>query len=255
MSRTQSYYDLLDAFGQDDCPICRLALASVCRYIEAINYESVGDPTIRRQLGASLGFCNEHAYQWLRQAHVLGTATIYLDVLTRLTERLQEVPFRRQTLLTGVVSLLAPRANREDREDACAVLEPTGRCPACGVLEQTEKMLVDTLLAGLSEPAFSDAYTASAGLCLPHLRLVFCQTDDEAAFKVLRDVAAVHQERLLEHLREIIRRHDYRFAGGPAGAERGARERAVRYVVGAHGAGRPEPWGESRGISRGQGGA
>jgi len=232
MDRTVSYYDLLEALGQEGCPVCRLGLDAVDRYVEAIDYESVGDPDLGERLRASLGFCNVHAHQWLRQAHVLGTATIYVGVLSRLLAELRALPFQPSTFLAGVAAFLGPHA-RQSSEGGRLV--PSGRCPACQVLAETEEMLIRTLLATLPEPAFRDAYAGSAGLCLPHLRAALGQAGSEATFAILREVAVAQEERLLAELREVIRKHDYRFRHEPAGTERGAGERAVHHVVGAAG--------------------
>lgn len=234
MDHTQTHYDLVDAFAEDGCPFCRLGLATVHRWMDAVDYESVGDPEVRQRLRAAQGFCHEHAHQWLGQAHVLGTAQIYRDVLSELTDALRVLPAPRQTFLAGVASLLAPGPSQRGGA-ACAVLAPVGRCPACRVLDDTEAMLAETLVAGLAEAGFAAAYAASAGLCLPHLRLAVCRANDEAAFVALRDAAIAKQERLLAQLDEVIRRHDYRFVGEPWGEERGAATRAVQHVVGARG--------------------
>ncbi len=107
---TQGYYDLRDAFRQEGCPVCRLTLAGVARYVGAINYESAADPGVRERLRASLGFCNAHAHQWLGAAHVLGTAQLYADLLARLAEELRALPVRRRGRLASVASRLTPRA-------------------------------------------------------------------------------------------------------------------------------------------------
>ena len=236
---TQGYYDLRDAFRQEGCPVCRLTLAGVARYIGAVNYESVADPGVRERLRASLGFCNPHAHQWLGAAHVLGTAQLYADLLDRLAEELRALSFRRRGRLARVASRLTPGVEPVGRGDGgCAVAEPTARCPLCVVRDEAEDATVATLLGGLAEPAFAAAYAASAGLCLPHLRLALCRAPDAAAFGALREAAIAGEERRLGQLREVIRKHDYRFRGEPTGEETGAGERAVHHVVGAPGVGR-----------------
>jgi hypothetical protein len=140
--------------------------------------------------------------------------------------------FHPQTFLTDVAARLAPHCSQESDGGRFA---PSGRCPACQVLAESEEMLVQTLLATLPQPAFREAYMASAGVCLPHLRQALGQVEDEPTFTVLRDVAIAGEERLLAQLRDIIRKHDYRFRGEPVGAERGAAERAVHHVIGAPG--------------------
>ena len=232
MGHTLSYYDLREAFAEDGCPICRLALAAAVRWIAAINYESAGDPGVRAELRASFGFCAIHGQQWLHQANVLATATIYVDVLTRVVAERRMLSVTRASTLAGVAAFLGAHT---DPGHGHQPLLPSGRCPVCQAVAETEAMLLDTLLAALPDPAFGAAYRASGGLCLPHLRRALAQASDEGSFGLLRDVAVAREECLLAQLREIIRRSDYRFSHEPAGEERGGAERAVRHVAGAPG--------------------
>jgi hypothetical protein len=192
----------------------------------------VGDPGIRSQLRSSYGFCTIHAYQWLKQTNVLATATIYVDVLTRLLEDLRAVPFHPASRLADVASFLGTRSAQGRDSGALAA---RGRCPVCRVVAETEAMLVQALLTALPEPAFLETYRSSPGMCFLHLRRALTQASDEATFATLRDVAIAHEEGLLVQLREIIRRSDYRFMDEPVGEERGAAKRAVHHVAGASG--------------------
>jgi hypothetical protein len=229
MNRTPAYFDLLEALAAETCPVCQLGLSAVDRYIKAINYESAGDHVMRGQLRAAFGFCNVHAYLWLRNAHLLGTASIYVDVVTHSRNALRTLAFQPATLLDSVTGLLgrpSPHGNAADS------LAPHALCLICQHLSETEAMLIRTLLAVLLDPPFQNAYRTSSGLCLPHLRLALGQSNDEATFAFLRDHAVAREERLLAQLREIVRRHDYRYMDEPVGEERGAAERAIQHTVG-----------------------
>lgn len=229
MDRTATYYDLLDAFEQEGCPVCRLALTAVHHYLDSINYDSVNDPGFQHEIRSSLGFCNEHAYQWLRQAHVLGTALIYREILKTLTAGLRDVRYHKPPLLGG---LLDHGANHADQEiDALA---PAGICPACRLLADEEQTALKTLLESSDEPEFRETYGQSADLCLPHVTMALRSAPDRASFAVIRDVALAQQDRLTEQLGEVIRKHDYRFRDEPIGEEKGAVQRAVHHVAGEH---------------------
>jgi Family of unknown function (DUF6062) len=99
------------------------------------------------------------------------------------------------------------------------------------VREQQERTSIDVIFEGLSEPSFRAAYLASYGLCLPHLRLTLELVTNQEDFSALRDHAVAKYDQLSQQLREIIRKHDYRFRDEPTGGERGATERAVRQVA------------------------
>ncbi len=225
----KTHFDLRDAFAGDGCPVCALALAAVARYFATLNYEAAGDRGVRARLRESLGFCQPHAHQWHAAAHVLATATIYAEVLAQTRDELRALAFRRSG-----PRLPSLRRSRSEDTTPHATLPPraTAPCPACAVLADSERMLLTTLLTGLADTAFQDAFTASPGLCLPHLRRALANAPDETTFVTLRNAAIAHEDALLGHLLEVIRKHDYRFTEELAGEERGAGERAIRHVSG-----------------------
>jgi len=226
---TLNAYDLLDAFGQDGCPICGLALRSVAHYMEAMNYDSVGDQDFRSQLRKSMGFCNLHAHQWLDTAFILGTAEIYRDVLNDLIARLREETWQPGDFADHLLSWFSHR-QFDQTENILAF--PTASCPACEQLAETESMLIRTLISEWDTPAFRDAYLASSGLCIPHLRMAWAAAPSSSIRKNLRDHALKVEERMLGQLEEVIRKHDYRYQHEPAGKEKGAAQRVVQHVAG-----------------------
>lgn len=233
---TQSAYDLVDAFKQNGCPVCTLGLHSVAHYIESTNYDSVGDVGVRHQLKGALGFCNLHAYQWLHAAFILGTAQIYHDVLGIILNDLQSTSWHPATLSDRVTSLLS----HHDDEAPGGVIQPTASCPACAVLAETEEMLIRTLMQTLADPTFRDAYAASTGLCIPHLRAALTSAPTREAFEMLKNHAVHQEEILLAQLAEIVRKHDYRYLHEPIGEEKGAAARSVAHVAGAKGMMKPQ---------------
>jgi hypothetical protein len=81
--RDTAAFEVREALVLSGCPVCRLAVRSVGRLIQSVAYEQVNDADLRKDLREARGFCNQHAYRWLREARtVLGTALIYRDVLT-----------------------------------------------------------------------------------------------------------------------------------------------------------------------------
>lgn len=230
-TQTQGTYDLLDAFKEDGCPICRIGLHSVAHYIESINYDSVGDQGIRAQLRKSLGYCNLHAYQWLRAAFVLGTANIYRDVVRVIRDDLQTHPFHQRALGDRVLSLFGDH----DDDGADNLIIPSASCPICEVLAETEERLVKTLIHGLADAGFRDAYNASPGLCIPHVRLALPAATTQMAYETVKTHALRTEETLIAQLSEIIHKHDYRYMHEPSGEEKGAAARAVAHVAGAKG--------------------
>lgn len=234
-SRTQGSWNLEDAYPEEGCPICRIASQNVERYLEATNYDALGDPGIRATLTESTGYCGEHAQQWLSIAFVLGTATLYRDVLRRLTGELRNMRPRRASVGGRVVAALG-RQGQDDERSSVDLGVARNPCPACELRRESETSLVRTLVASLDDADARARYEMSDGLCIPHLRRALGQARGHERFACLRDHALARQEVLLGHLDEIVRKHDYRHREEPSGEEKGAATRTVRHVAGI-----PEP--------------
>ena len=228
------YYELLEAFTQPGCPLCRQIQSAVERSLSHLFYESVTDPDVRRRLRRSMGFCKRHA--WLlvdaRIGDALGMAIIYHDLVGSLLKHLpqdslvsnQKNPVRiwrklassQKTLLGQVLEILSPRH----------------LCPACEQEESTQRAAVSVLASALNDPAFTEAFKASFGLCLPHLRQVLEEIRDPFALEALLTTSHDKLSALHLELAEIIRKNDYRYRDEAFGPEGDAWKRAVAVVVG-----------------------
>lgn len=236
-TETQGNHDLFDAFNAGGCPICTLTQRAVVRYMTSTNYDSVSDPEIRKQFEASQAFCNLHAHQWLKEAFILGTAQIYRDVLLVTYAELRQQSFRAPSPGQRVGGLFWRKSAESSGPGSFG--HPTEECPACAIQIETEIRLMKTLLNGLGHGEFRDAYAASDGLCVPHLRTGLAHAARKDAFDALKDRAIGAQECLHAQLDESIRKHDYRFRHEPAGEESGSAARAVAHVAGARGITKP----------------
>jgi len=83
----------------------------------------------------------------------------------------------------------------------------------------------------LNDPVFAEAFKASAGLCLPHLRQGLEEVRDPLALEILLTASRDKLASLYLELAEIIRKNDYRYRGEAFGPEGDAWKRAV--VVGS----------------------
>src|ERR1700737_4524758 len=80
--RDSTAFEVREALGQAGCPVCRLAVRSVGRWLASGAYDQVNDIALRNELRAARGFCNVHAHRWLAEVRsVLGTAIVYEDLL------------------------------------------------------------------------------------------------------------------------------------------------------------------------------
>lgn len=177
------YHELVEAFGQDGCPICRLGLRAARRYLDVLSYEGVNDPRWRAELRAARGFCNRHAWQFAEEIHDgLGTAIIYHDIVGELLRVLGSPGGRG---LSHAQRALAPGILYSDPTKLAADLVPQRTCPACRCLADTSQRYVDTLLAHVDDPLFRSRYLASDGLCLPHLAQCLQQARTVVAYDLL----------------------------------------------------------------------
>jgi len=235
-SRHTVYFDLRDALGRPGCALCTLALRSMRRYFDALGYESVNDPGIRASIRTARGFCEAHG-RMLREARdAQGTAIIHRDVLTSVANALEETRFRPASLSDMLRQAIGgePGTNGNERAEALAPQEP---CPACARRHAMDVTYVDMLLQKLHKDDLLSGFRASAGLCLPHLRLALQRMPDAATFERLKTAQIAIWQHLMAELDEFIRKQDHRFATEPLGDERTAWSRAVELVSGQYGLG------------------
>ena len=216
---------LREALGEPGCPFCRLIHQAECYHIELMLREYVTDGAVRLGVALSRGMCAQHAWA-LQAAEQLGwqdgnkTATFYesaaLDV-------------RR---ILGAYSVDADAASRADRRRAwlqrkgrlglwlarrllpvtaatslSEALSPQAPCPLCQVRERIAAMHLARLWAGLDDPTFCGALTASDGLCLPHLRFALANAPTDAAAQRLIEISRAHLDELLAHLQSYMDKH------------------------------------------------
>jgi hypothetical protein len=95
----------------------------------------------------------------------------------------------------------------------------------------------DALMQHLNQAELLPLFRASAGVCLPHLRLALRRAPDAPAFERLQAAQFAIWQRFGAELDEFIRKRDHRFAAEPTGAEGSSWSRAVDLVSGQFGLG------------------
>jgi len=234
---TQTYYELLEIMQAEagprprhECPICRLALNGVNRYLQQLSLEQVNEVEMRLRLRLAGGFCNNHAYAWLGLHDALGTAIIYEDILREVGRRLAHgdflTPSRNRTL--GLFG-------RKPGDGGENVFAP---CPLCRHESQLEERIVSDFAEGFGEQAeFRAAYAATqtAGVCLPHFRAILpLVSDAQSGHFSLRQAEKLAATQARLH--QIIEKLDASLNPNPAereiGPEREALSRAIWQIVG-----------------------
>lgn len=211
-----------EALEQTGCPVCRLAVRSVGRWLASVAYDQINDIELRNELRAARGFCNVHSHRWAREVRsVLGTAIVYQDLLkaslrdlTSFGDTAQRGPLMR-AILGG------PDAEDNNRD-----------CPACRVQVEAEARYLTALIATVTADA--DVLQGTEGVCLRHARAAQRRGGAGADRIVQQTRSAI--EHLLDELAEVIRKEDYRFRHEPRTEdERTAPGRAIARAAGAEG--------------------
>ena len=160
VEKHSTYFNMLDALKEKGCPLCRLSDKSAHSYFDAFLFENVTDREVSKKLRASGGFCREHSGKFLEFNDTLGAAVVYESLIYDLLNEKK-----------GKLSL------------------KSGACPACAVEKEAEERHLKTFEAYFSEPEFAQAYKASEGFCISHLKLLLPKLKKEG-----QDGNLLHQE-------------------------------------------------------------
>ncbi len=228
------FFRLVDACAREGCPVCRCLEDDGLRHLDAILYEQVNDPEMRRRLHGSRGFCNWHTWMLPRVPNSpSGAAILYEDIVGRVlrgTRRLGEGagPSRPASWFHRLLRLrrrLAPSPADGGREP----------CPVCVWSARAEASYVGTILRFVDDPQFVRAYAESEGLCLPHLLDAVERGRGVAGLRRLLDRTLPKWEALRSDLERFVGKHDYRNAEPFSEPEASSYERAYRMLAGRRG--------------------
>src|SRR5712692_9089983 len=152
--RDSTEFEVREALTEAGCPVCRLALRSVGRWLASVAYGQINDIGLRNTLRAARGFCNVHAHRWLREVRsVLGTAILYQDFLAAALRELDGESIQRGPRWRAILGAQGAEV---------------GQCPACGAQTEAEERYLTALLA--TAAADPHALDGSQGTCLRHTR-------------------------------------------------------------------------------------
>jgi hypothetical protein len=186
------HFNLRDALEQPGCAICTLVVKVVANDLDYLLYERVNDPGTRQELRASGGFCHRHAWELCQFGDGLGVGMLYQSLLERAIASLQPDVSRRRGL-----------AGKEP---------PTRPCHSCRQADDVARRYLALFVENFDHPAFQSALERAHGVCLPHARqaLALCRTDAQRSALTTWERGKL--ETLLAHLKEFLRKHDYRYA-------------------------------------------
>ena len=194
------------------CPLCRVAHKADREFIWHFFDEGSDQGEAIDAVRRSCGFCSEHI-EMLRRIELdgmhssLAISTMFADVFS------------------GVVTDL----------DALRVQGTFTRrpCPACANRDERLRANAQYLLDDLAtSPGHREVFGQSPGLCFPHFELVWQEADTGEDRERILAVQQAACHRLLQDLREHVRKQDDRHRHEPKGPERDSWRRAIYLTAG-----------------------
>ena len=165
---SRTYFDLLEAFRQPDCAVCRLVNSALLQYIDMFIYENINNIARRAEIRTSRGFCSIHTNAFMSgYGRLLSLATLEQDVLNDVLRQINlalDKPAFSLARKPGALRAFFRTASQSIR----AVIKPQRVCPLCEYELSQEKVMLGTLLQFIGDRDMSAAWQASEGLCLPH---------------------------------------------------------------------------------------
>ena len=231
MEKHQTYFNLLDALKEKGCPVCNLVQKTIHMSMDSFLYELVNDPSVRKKIRKSLGFCNTHAWQLQKFGDGFGLSIIYNELLGILNDRISSTDSKKDAInIKALLKELAvgrTKANYQEKSKAF--------CPVCNDLRDCEKRYITAFIEGFSEAEFRVAFGGSFGLCLPHIVSVLATCKDEKFIKELLKIESEKICNLRKELDEFERKHDYRFSKEGFGEEGDSWIRSIEKMTGKEG--------------------
>jgi hypothetical protein len=225
------YFRLVDACERPGCPVCRCVVDDGRGQLEALLYEQVNDPDMRRRLRAAWGLCNWHAgtLSTLGTSRT-GSAIIYEDLVRVAAGRVARLRDRRPPWLRRLF-----RAGGPARPRLVERYMHRAACPVCLASGDNEARYIDTALDFADDPQFARAYAVSTGLCVPHVVQAIDRRPGRPELDRLLDRTVEKWRTLRQRLDTFVRKHEYRNTEPISEAEGSACADAFEILGGAPG--------------------
>ncbi len=229
VQRSRDADALRAAYGREGCPICLVILEYVEHAMDGWEFEGFTDVEHRHQLIRSRGFCPLHTWQLAQRHNAFQLGLIYNEILT---DVLQELDAN-----SGGMSKRGSlwnrgwrKRSRQDEETRPAFED----CPFCQNRATAQERLISTLVQLLDAVEERSLLSASTGLCLAHFAQAR-QFAEEQYPETIPHLFACQRtciQRVLDEVRELARKHDYRFSDEPQGDEMLSWRRAAELCAG-----------------------
>jgi Family of unknown function (DUF6062) len=240
IQRSRDSDALRAAYGREGCPVCMVVLKYFERSIDNWEYEGFSDVQHRHELIRSRGFCPLHTWQLAQRSNGFRLGLIYTEILTDVEQKLDR-DYRRLAAADDTVSKHESVLKRWRRRwfrrggEAPTNVNPRfDHCLFCHTRTDVEQRLISTLVQQLRAEEMRLLLSQSTGLCLLHVAQARQQAEVEEP-TVLRHILNCQltcTRRVLEEVRELVRKHDYRFSDEPWGNEMTSWRRGAQLCAG-----------------------
>ncbi len=222
--------DLIEAFGQPDCAVCRLVNQAVRQYVDVFLYEQITVVERRAEIRAARGFCSIHGSMLVSgHGRLLGAATLQQDILN---DVLREID---KAMTTPAASLrrALPMGLNAVLKAVYRAIRPRRMCPLCEYERRQEGVVLRVLVNDVNDPALRAAFERSAGLCLPHFQMALDLNDLSPAYRArLVELEQAILRQLKAELDEYLHKRNASYESQAMGDEADAPLRATRLVSG-----------------------
>lgn len=238
--RSRDSDSLRAACGREGCPVCTVVLEYLDRSIDNWEYEGFSDVAHRYELIDSRGFCPLHTWQLAQHSNAFRLGLIYNEILTDVEQKLDH-DYRSLVATDDAASKRESILKRWRRkwfhqgDEAPKNVNPRyDQCPFCRTRANIEQRVVSTLVQQLRSEEMRLLLSQSTGLCLVHLAQARHQAEIEvpAVSGYILACQLTSTRRVLEELRELVRKHDYRFSDESQGQEMTSWRRGAELCAG-----------------------
>ncbi|GAB4571675.1 MAG: hypothetical protein Kow0077_09000 [Anaerolineae bacterium] len=244
MATPLSMIDLVEAFRKPGCPVCRITKKDVESFLHSMLFEGYKFPETHERFRAGRGLCNAHAWQLSEsfRGALLNIGLYYRGALKALLADLESAgrPGAGQAASaarSGLGRLFGGGGGSADQAPSSPLadaLEAPKPCMACEIRATSEALYTRTIGEHISNERLAEAYRASDGVCVPHLRMVLraaTPADQRAIIAIQRGI----WEALLADLDQFVEMHDHHHTGEFMGAEGDSWLRVLRSMAGEQG--------------------
>lgn len=228
VQRSRDAEALRAAYGHEGCPVCLVTLEYMEQTMDGWEFEGFTDVEHRHQLIRSRGFCPLHTWQLAQRHNAFRLGLIYSEVLIDVLQELDadggNAPKRESIWNRGW-------RKKSHQDDIRPAFED---CPFCQSRATAQERLLSTLIQLLNTEEERILLTSSTGLCLTHFAQArqFAEEHSPETVSHLFACQRICIQRVLDEVRELTRKHDYRFSNEPQGDEMLSWRRAAELCAG-----------------------